>query len=231
MPLVHYDLVFGTVFTLRSNLTRSDGVHERAGDCWVVDNQSFDAFLSHSHADAQWTEWLARRLEDEKGLRIWLDKWVLVPGEPWQQELAKGLDEAASCCVVIGAETPGGWFMEEVQRALNRQVRDPRFRVLPVISPSGSPSSLPAFAELRTWVDFRDGQDVDYAFHVLVQGIRGLPVGRWTPPPPAPVSETARTEILRARLHDIAAVADLLEREVLVQMQLKTLNAHFRELP
>ena len=50
----------------------------------------FDTFLSHSHDDAEWVERLAKRLEDECGFRIWLDKWILVPGKSWQQEMKKG---------------------------------------------------------------------------------------------------------------------------------------------
>ena len=41
----------------------------------------FDAFLSHSHEDTSWIEGLARRLEDECGFTIWLDRWVLGPGK------------------------------------------------------------------------------------------------------------------------------------------------------
>ena len=48
----------------------------------------YDAFLSHSHEDAEIVEALATRLEDDAGLRVWLDKWVLVPGEPWRQAIA-----------------------------------------------------------------------------------------------------------------------------------------------
>ena len=38
----------------------------------------YDAFLSHSHQEAEIVEALANRLEDDAGLRVWLDKWVLV---------------------------------------------------------------------------------------------------------------------------------------------------------
>jgi hypothetical protein len=110
-----------------------------------MSQRPYDTFLSHSHIDATWVEQLAARLEDDNSLRVWLDKWVLVPGEPWQQAMARGLDEAASCCVVVGANTPDGWFREEVQRALNRQVADPTFRVIPVLAPTGSPENLPEF--------------------------------------------------------------------------------------
>ena len=105
----------------------------------MPDDQSkpFDVFLSHAHVDADVVEKLGARLEDEGGLRVWLDKWVLVPGEQWEQGLAKALVEAGSCAVCIGSKTPTGWFNQEIQRALNRQAREPGFRVIPVILPGG----------------------------------------------------------------------------------------------
>jgi hypothetical protein len=138
----------------------------------------FDVFLSHAHPDARVVEQLGIRLEDEARLRVWLDKWVLVPGAHWQQEMAKGLDEAKSCAVCVGTNTPAGWFREEIERALNRQVRDNTFRVIPVILPEGSRNSIDSFLELRTWVEFQNGIDDARGFHVLLSGIRGVPPGR-----------------------------------------------------
>jgi hypothetical protein len=140
---------------------------------------SANTFLSHSHNDAAWVEALARRLEDECGFKVWLDKWVLVPGKSWQQAMARGLAEAGSCAVFIGANTPKGWFQEEIERALDLQTRNPDFRVIPVLLPDADSTTVPAFLSLRTWADFRKGQDQDYAFHVLRQGIKGKPIGRW----------------------------------------------------
>src|SRR5688500_15590793 len=134
-----------------------------------------DAFLSHSHADAAWVEALARRLEDTRGLKVWLDRWVLVPGKSWQQTMARGLEEAKSCALFVGATTPTGWFQREIERALDLQTKNAEFRVVPVLLPDADPDNVPGFASLHTWADFRDGQDHDYAFHVLCQGIKGEP--------------------------------------------------------
>ncbi len=140
---------------------------------------STDTFLSHSHDEAPWVEGLAIRLEDECGFKIWLDKWVLVPGKSWQQAIARGLEGTTSCAVFIGANTPKGWFREEIERALDLQTRNPDFRIIPVLLPDADSAHVPGFLSLRTWADFRNGQDQDYAFHVLKQGIKGEPVGRW----------------------------------------------------
>lgn len=141
--------------------------------------EEFDAFLSHSHDDAEWVERLARRLEDECGFRVWLDRWRLVPGESWQQEMAIGLERARTCIVCVGSTTPAGWFRQEVERALDLQVKDSSFRVIPLLLPDASANNASRFLSLRTWVDFRNGKNARYAFHVLKCGIRGEPPGRW----------------------------------------------------
>lgn len=141
--------------------------------------QSYDVFLSHPHTHAQWVEALACRLEDEARLVVWLDKWVLVPGEPFLQPMARALEEARSCAVFVAADTPSGWFHQEIQRALNRQVQNSAFRVIPVLMPDADDSKVGDFLELRTWVDFR--KSGDEAFHRLVCGVRGQPPGRWPP--------------------------------------------------
>ena len=52
-----------------------------------------DVFLSHSNADKPAIEDLARRLKRE-GIEPWLDKWNLVPGEPWQKPIEEALAPA-----------------------------------------------------------------------------------------------------------------------------------------
>lgn len=142
-------------------------------------NKTFDVFLSHSHLDSGYAEDLAKKLEDKAGLTVWLDKWILVPGEHWQQEMARGLNGANSCAVCIGAETPSGWFKEEIERALNRQTKEKNFRVIPVLLPNSQKVNVDDFLELRTWVDFEDDIQNDYAIHVLISGIQGVAPGRF----------------------------------------------------
>jgi len=140
--------------------------------------QLFDVFLSHAHVDGKLVEELGVRLEDQANIRVWLDRWILVPGEHWQQEMAKGLEQAKTCAVCIGDATPRGWFREEIERALNLQTKKPEFRVIPVILPKGNPSVIDNFLELRTWVHFLEGPQDPRAFHLLVSGVRGTPPGR-----------------------------------------------------
>ncbi len=139
----------------------------------------FDVFLSHSHEDATIVEELGRVLSDrEEHFRVWLDKWVLIPGDHWQQDMARGLEQARTCAVCLGKNTPRGWFKEEIERALNRQVSDKAFRVIPVLLPYADPNVVDGYLELRTWVDFKKGIADKDAIYILACGIIGRAPGR-----------------------------------------------------
>lgn len=79
------------------------------------DNQHdiFDVFLSHAHADAEAVETLGARLEDEAQLRVWLDRWVLIPGEHWQQKMSNDdMDSSLFNGVIMHQK-----FFNEVKRS------------------------------------------------------------------------------------------------------------------
>lgn len=142
----------------------------------ALEVENYDVFLSHAHVDAEAVEKIGQVLLN-LGITVWLDKWVLVPGDLWQQEMARGLDHASTCAVCIGQTTPKGWFQQEIQRALNRQAKEKTFRVIPVILPEGDTGIVDDFLELRTWIEFKNGHDDSAAVHLLTCGIRGIPPG------------------------------------------------------
>lgn len=192
--------------------------------------QQYDVFLSHAHEDRGWVEALARRLEDERSIRVWLDRWILVPGQSWQQGMAKGLEQTSTCAVCLGEKTPTGWFKQEIEQALSTQSRHSDFRVIPILLPD-APEDLTQvmlpFLGLRSWADFRQGCDTEYAFHVLVQGIKGEPGGRW------PVSAVGAAETNYAiaerklrELRDLVRIGGVAET-VTIEFQTKILSRWF----
>ena len=148
----------------------------------MTDGQAFDVFLSHRSQDKPAVEALAHRLEEEAHLTPWLDKWHLVPGEPWQEALEQALDASRTCAVFIGPSGLGPWENEEMRSALQTRVSQTGFRVVPVLLPGATMPErglLPRFLSRLTWVDFRnpDGLHDSEAFHRLVAGIRGVAPG------------------------------------------------------
>src|ERR1700751_2371204 len=141
----------------------------------------FHVFLSHRRADKPAVEGLARRLAKE-GIQAWLDKWHLIPGDPWQPAIEKALAESETCAVFVGPSGVGPWQNEEMRAAIDRRIRDSGrpFPVIPALLPRpkpGEPSSLHQFLAAQTWVEFHDSLDGPDAFHRLVCGIRGLEHG------------------------------------------------------
>ena len=140
----------------------------------------FDIFLSHNSADKGLVEGMAEILQTE-GLKPWLDKWCLVPGQPWQQELAAILRNCPTFGIFIGQNGLGDWAREELLVAQDRAAKERSFRLIPILLP-GVPDpfdygKLPPFLTQRTWVDFRRGLDQPRPLRTLINAIKGLPPG------------------------------------------------------
>ena len=142
----------------------------------------YDVFLSHTSSDKASVEFLAHRLIEE-GLKPFLDKWHLIPGEPWQEKLEEALDQSRTCAVFLGPSGLGPWENEEMRNALDQRVRDKSFRVIPILLPDTNlkdRTTLPRFLARLTWVDFRNRLDDDNAFNILLAGILGKSPGPTT---------------------------------------------------
>ena len=72
-----------------------------------MSQHQYDTFLSHSSADKPMVEALARLLKNNN-LEAWLDKWHLIPGNPWQEEIEQALAECATCGVRISIQAATG---------------------------------------------------------------------------------------------------------------------------
>lgn len=144
----------------------------------MASEETYDVFLSHAAADTVAVEELARRLQAE-ALKPFLDKWHLVPGEPWQEGLEEALNRSRTFAVFLGPEGVGPWQNEEMRDALDARARDKRRRVIPVLLPGAAmpETALPPFLRRLTWVDFRGGLAEPEAFRRLVSGIKGRSPG------------------------------------------------------
>ena len=138
--------------------------------------QQYDVFLSHNSNDKRFVEQLAKRLRQETNLEPFLDKWHLIPGEPWQEALEDALQQSKTVAVFVGPHDISPWHNEELRVALDTRARTEEFRVIPVLLPDATMperGKLPSFLSRLTWVDFRAGMDDEEAFRRLICGIRG----------------------------------------------------------
>ncbi|MCP4545558.1 MAG: TIR domain-containing protein [bacterium] len=140
----------------------------------MTTEKRFDAFLSHHSADKPAVEELALKLQTAR-FEVFLDKWNLIPGKPWQEDLEKALRQSRTCVVFLGPSGPGPWENVEMRTALDQAVPDKTFRVIPVLLPGTSmpePGDLPPFLSRLTWVDFRQGLEDEEGFRRLICGIQ-----------------------------------------------------------
>jgi len=135
-------------------------------------NQSvpFDVFVSYHRREQDAVESLARRLR-ALGLRVFLDRWYLVPGRPWPEALEAALRNCRSVAVLIGPGELGSWQQREVSLAIDRQASEPGFPVIPVLLPGSEP--VLGFLTQNTWIDLRQGIDDEDALRLLAEVARG----------------------------------------------------------
>ena len=87
----------------------------------MADKFNFDVFLSHNGKDKPAVEHIARLLRDKYNLKAWLDKWHLVPGDPWQEGLEDALDECQTFAVFLVVQRDFivlrdfGWYYETLR--------------------------------------------------------------------------------------------------------------------
>lgn len=142
-------------------------------------SRHYDVFLSYNSADRPAVEYLANELQ-QSDLEPFLDKWHLIPGDPWQEAIEEALDRSHTCAILIGPQGISPWEHEEMRAAIEQRVADRAFRVIPVLLPGairGERGRLPAFLARVTWVEFRESLDEHDAFRRLVAGIRGTAPG------------------------------------------------------
>ncbi|MCP4655795.1 MAG: toll/interleukin-1 receptor domain-containing protein, partial [bacterium] len=116
----------------------------------------FDVFLSHNSRDKPAVRQLGEAL-GQRGLRVWLDEWELVPGQPWQEALEEIIATTQAAAVLVGKDGLGPWQEPEMRGCISEFVAR-KLPVIPVLllGAPGEPE-LPIFLKQFTWVDLRDG--------------------------------------------------------------------------
>ncbi len=134
--------------------------------------EPFDVFLSHNGRDKPTVRVVGEALR-ERGLRVWLDEWELVPGRPWQEAIEDVIETVRSAAVLVGADGLGPWEEPEMRACLDQCVTR-RMPVIPVLLPGAAESpDLPLFLRQHTWADLRGGIDRK-GLDRLVWGITGI---------------------------------------------------------
>ena len=137
----------------------------------------FDVFLSHNSKDKAAVEKIAKQLL-KVGIRPWLDKWNLSPGDTVSDALEKAIKTIPCAALCFGPADIGKWHIMEI-RAYVEKWASGTARMIPVILPKVEETpELPLFVRQTLWVDMRDWEnDESDGFYRLVCGILGRAPG------------------------------------------------------
>jgi tetratricopeptide (TPR) repeat protein len=132
---------------------------------------NFNVFLSYNSEEFETVRQLASTLKARR-IRVWLDRWELIPGRPWQDAIEAVMERIESAAVLVGGAGLGPWQNQEMRSYLDEFVQR-GLPVIPVLLPgSTSAPELPRFLRSFTWVDLRDGL-TDSGIDHLIWGITG----------------------------------------------------------
>lgn len=137
----------------------------------------FDVFLSHNSKDKGAVEKIAKRLL-KVGIRPWLDKWNLAPGDTVSDALEKAIKTIPCAALCFGPADVGKWHIMEI-RAYVEKLAAGSARIIPVALPGVEDlPELPLFVRQTLWVDMRNWEDTDCdGFYRFVCGVLGRAPG------------------------------------------------------
>jgi small GTP-binding protein len=128
---------------------------------------SFDVFLSHNGKDKPRVLRLAKRLK-KHGLRVWLDDWVIKPGDDIYLAVERGLEATRVLVLCLSPNALGsGWVGLERSTVLFRDPGNSQRRFLPVLL---ADCELPDTLRRYKYVDYR--KDANSAFEELLGACR-----------------------------------------------------------
>ena len=154
---------------------------QRLTAAWVIKAKKaegkFDVFLSHNSKDKVEVEKIAKRLL-AVGLRPWLDKWNLTPGDTISDSLEKAIKTIPCAVLCFGPADVGNWHVMEIRAYVEAWAKK-EARMIPLILPGAeNPPELPLFVRQTVWVDMRSWQsEDDDSLYRLVCGILGRAPG------------------------------------------------------
>jgi WD40 repeat protein/GTPase SAR1 family protein len=133
----------------------------------MADGFTYDVFLSHNAQDKPQVRKVAERLRDA-GLRVWLDEWVIKPGDDIYLAVERGLEAARVQVLCLSPEAlSSAWVTLERSTVLFRDPTNTDRRFVPLLL---ADCTLPDTLRRYKWVDFR--QETDVAFGELLAACR-----------------------------------------------------------
>lgn len=127
-------------------------------------------FLSHSHADKLFVRKLANDLKAE-GHKVWLDEAEIKIGDSLIKKLQTGLYEVEYVVAIISTNSVRSpWVEKELDIAMNREIREGKVVVLPILIEKVEP--LPSFLDGKLYGHFIDKKRYKQNFKSFLSGLK-----------------------------------------------------------
>jgi len=132
----------------------------------------FDIFLSYRSTESVEAERLRDALE-ARGVRVWLDKDQMRPGDRFAEALENGLATSRAVGLIATPESiASNWVKNEYYRALSLSTAG-ELQLIPLLF---GPTELPGFLKDRNWIDFQDSEYQRNVDKLVWPGITGRQV-------------------------------------------------------
>jgi hypothetical protein len=119
----------------------------------MTEKKTSSVFISHGSKDGDFVRWLVAELE-RHGIDTWVDHHQLRPGDSLYVTISDGLAKADRFIIVLSeASITSPWVNRELYAALNRETREGRPIIIPLILEQ---VIIPTFIEDRKYADFSD---------------------------------------------------------------------------
>lgn len=133
----------------------------------MTDSFDYDCFLSHNSRDKPRVRRLAERLRDA-GLKVWLDEWVIRPGDDIYLAIERGLEASRVQVLCLSPAALGSdWVALERSTVLFRDPTNAGRRFVPLLL---ADCELPDALRRYAWVDYRE--DNALAIDLLIEASR-----------------------------------------------------------
>jgi len=134
------------------------------------ENFIYDLFLSHAGEDTAWCETLAERMRNY-GVRVWLDKWELQPGDYLLARLNDGLKKSRKMVAVWSASyfrDDKVWTLAENFAAQHRDILASDHPLIPLLIEN---CNIPPLSQNILYIDFRNPADFDLSYRKLLEAL------------------------------------------------------------
>ena len=171
---------------------------------------TYDVFLSHSTRDKPRVIKLAEQLRNA-GLRVWLDKWIMKPGDDIVLTVDLGLEASRVLVLCLSPAALGSeWVALERSTAIFRNPSNAGRRFVPLLL---ADCNLPDTLRRYKYVDFR--QEAQEAFDELLAACQGEGTeAKHIAPQPEPEKKLEKTKPKPEKPPEQAGPLAVLERKL-----------------